>query len=175
MSKSQSGRRTVFFREFRELCDDCHYFFADKLESFSVYDYIRVVGNVATRRSEVYYRRRIGANKTVSVNVSHYVVADELFTFRFYGKIDVVEMCREFRNLLVGNIQAARLLAFGECEPQPAEKPYPVLLREKRGHFARRISRDQRVIINVVIHINVSSGVSFTLVKRIKQARNVLP
>ena len=120
MSVSKRGKVTVSACKITEVLYCRKQFFADYFKTLLIYDYIRIVGNIARCGTQMDYGFCIGANQTIGINVSHYIVAN-LFFFCTYGVIiDVVSVCAELFDLFGSDVEAAFHFGFRKGDPKAA-------------------------------------------------------
>ena len=94
--------------------------------------------------------RAAGPTSPIRVDVGHHVVAELLLVLRRGGEVDVVDMRPQLVNLLLRDVEAQFPLGFSEHHPEFSPGGMLHLRRPQRGHLARGVSANERVIVNVV-------------------------
>ena len=94
----------------------------------------------------------LGAALPIGVHMGHHIVAELLFILRRLVKINIINMGPHFVQLLIGDGQSQRLLAFGQGDPQLP----PGFELKIRGvdilHFLAGIARIKGRIISICLH-----------------------
>ncbi len=91
------------------------------MQAFAEEQEIAIADDVLTGGAEVDDGACVGCGIAKGVNVGHDIVAEFGFVLLCGGKVDVVEVCAEFINLLLGDVQAK--FALGFCQGQPDAAP----------------------------------------------------
>ena len=120
MCKRECRKRLVFVREFGKVADNGDQLVADKLQTLGHDDDIGVVADVARGSSEVDNTLCVRALNTVSVNVGHNVVADELFSLLSDFVVDVVGVSFELVDLSLCYGQTQLHFRLGKSDPESA-------------------------------------------------------
>ena len=118
MCERECRKILVLIREAGKLGDCVDQFSSDDRERIPHKNNVRIVADVAGCGSEVNNSSGFRALQTVRVHVRHDIVADLFFTRFGVRVIDVLSMCLELRDLLVGDIESEFLLRLGESDPQ---------------------------------------------------------
>ena len=120
MCKRECRKRLVFVREFGKVADNGDQLVADKLQTLGHDDDIGVVADVARGSSEVDNTLCVRALHAVSVDVGHYVVADELLSLLRDFIVDVVGVSLELVDLSLCYGQTQLHFRLGKRNPESA-------------------------------------------------------
>ena len=124
---------------------------AHQFERFAHQDQVGVVGDVAARGAQVDDRAGVGANVAVGVDVGHHVVPQFSLVLGRLGEIDIVDMRAQLVDLLFGDRQAQFRFGLGQRYPQAAPGAEFSLSSPQRGHFARSVAADERIVVKAGI------------------------
>src|SRR5205085_12295371 len=78
------------------------------------------------------------------MDVGHHVVAQSPFVFASLVEVRVIEMGAQLRQRGVRNVEAQRLLAFHQCQPQPAPQTDAALLAPEHPHRGGSVASRKR-------------------------------
>lgn len=123
---------------------------ADDFQGFADQDQVRVVGNIATRSSQMDDRSRIRTSIAVGMNVSHHVVTELAFVLASFHKVDVVDVGPKLFDLQLRNCQTQVGFGLGQGHPQPSPGTELPLGAPQFGHFTRGVAANQRIIVHQV-------------------------
>ena len=127
----------------------------DQRERLAQQDEVGVVGHKAARGPQVDDRPGRGALVAVGIDVRHHVVPQLVLVLGGRGEVDVVDVGPQRGELLLGDRQPQLGLGLRQRDPQPPPRAVFALVAPQRGHLARRVAGDERILIFVVRH---SSG-----------------
>ena len=108
---------------------------------------IGIVSDIAAGCAEVDNRLCGRADLTVSVDVRHHIMPHLPLARVRNGKVNVVDVCTHFRDLLVGNVQSHLLLAFGKRDPELSPSGEFPRVGEDLLHLAACVTSAQRVFV----------------------------
>ena len=109
------GKFAKIFNYFRRFCNN---YFACLAYGYNIF----VIADVTTGCAKVNYPRRFGTKLTVSINVTHYVVARFLLSGLCHGVVYIAHMCLHLRYLLVGNVQTELFFRTRQSYPEFAPR-----------------------------------------------------
>ena len=118
MGKCQRRQSLVFIGKFRQLRDHVHQFLAHQLQSLRHDDNVRVIANITGSCSQMDNPLRLRTLYAVCIYMGHHIVADFLFSCLCHIIIDILRMCLQLIDLLLGNRQTQLFLGLRKCDPQ---------------------------------------------------------
>ena len=160
MCKAKRRLLLVLIRKICQSGNDIDQLLPDKKKGITHNDDIRIVSDIAAGCSQMDDALCLRAKKTVSINMTHDIVADNFLAGLRLFVIDILRVLLHLRNLLIGDIQSQLLLCLSECNPELSPGPEFLIRRKDILHLTARIPRGKRTYILIVCHTDLLSYIT---------------
>ena len=139
----------VLICEFCKLVNYLNKLSLDYLHSISHNDNVSIITYIAACSTKVDNTLSTRAGIAISMNVSHYIVAEFLLIFCCFLIVNIINMSLELIDLLLSNTKTK--LHFSSCKSHPEPSPCGELLvsRENKLHFLACITCAEGAFITV--------------------------
>ncbi len=117
MRESKACRVALSCGKSSQRVDNTHQPVAHQLESLPQQDQIGVIGHETARSAQMDNGPRQGTLVAIGVHVRHDIMPQLTLVLLRHVKIDLVDVCAHFLQLVVANIDSQFLLGLGQRDP----------------------------------------------------------
>ena len=124
----------------------------DYLQTFLHHQNIGIIAHITAGSAQMDNSLGIRTLYAIGIYMAHYIMPDFLFPGNGNIIVDIVLVCFQLVNLLLGDRQSLSLLRLGQSNPEPAPSPELIVLGEDILHLLTGITCLKGADVSIVLH-----------------------